>query len=210
MHRALLVAVLALAAAALAPGRAAASGGNYVFAGGTAAEQATVKSALDASSFNWGVVPGTTTVRIARGLSSEAVPGEIRLDADLLDSGRFSWGVVQHEYAHQVDFFLLTSAARSTFQSALGAATWWAPAGTTVPHGDLGGERFASTLAWAYWQSPDNVMRPQSPRDESGAMAPAAFRALLESTIDNAVAPAIPAAPPAPAHAPATKKTPKR
>ena len=31
-------------------------------------------------------------------------PGQIWLDASLLDSGRFSWGVVQHEYAHQVDF----------------------------------------------------------------------------------------------------------
>jgi hypothetical protein len=202
MHRALLTLVAAAAAVALVPGRAAASGGNYVFAGGTPAEQATVKSALDASSFNWSIVPRTMTIRIARGLDSEAVPGEIRLDADLLDSGTFAWGVVQHEYAHQVDFFLLDNAMRSTLQARLGGSSWWSPSGVSLVHADRTGERFASTLAWSYWQSSQNTMRPTSPRDESAAMAPAEFRALLSSMLSGSTAPAVPAAPPAPAHAP--------
>lgn len=210
MHRMLLVVLTAVAAAILLPGRAAAAGGHYVFVGGTATEQATVKSALDASSFNWNVVPGTTTIRIARGLDSEAVPGEIHLDSDLLDAGKFSWGVVQHEYAHQVDFFLLTSSMRATVQAQLGATTWWAPAGTTLAHADLGGERFASTLAWAYWPSPDNSMRPSGPHDEAGAMAPAAFRTLLGSMLSGASVPLAPAAPPAPAHAPVAARHSKK
>jgi hypothetical protein len=202
MHRALLTVFVLLAAAIVLPVTAEASGGRYVFAGGTPRQQATVTQALDASSFNWSVVPGTMTIRIARGLASEAVPGEIRLDADLLDSGTFSWGVVQHEYAHQVDFFLLSNDARSTLLTQLGATTWWPPAGTTLPHAAIGGERFASTLAWAYWTSPANVMRPASTRDEAGSMAPAAFRALLASLLSTAAAPTFVAAPPSPAHAP--------
>jgi hypothetical protein len=34
-----------------------AGGGNYVFAGGTPAEQAQVRAGLDASSFAWSLVP---------------------------------------------------------------------------------------------------------------------------------------------------------
>jgi len=40
-------------------------------------------------------------------------------------------------------------------------------------------ERFASTLAWACWPSRHNVLRPRSSHDESAAMKPARFRALL-------------------------------
>ena len=49
---------------------------------------------------------------------------------------------------------------------------------------EYGCERFASTLAWAYWQSPDNCMQPSEVADaESAAMAPAAFRALMTSLL---------------------------
>jgi hypothetical protein len=209
MHRVALV-LLAFVALAVAPGRAAAAGGNYVFNGGTTAEQTTVKRALDVSSFNWSVVPATIKITIARGLDSEAVPGEIRLDSDLLDSGRFSWGVVQHEYAHQVDFLVLSDAGRSLMLAKLGTASWWGTAGTTTAHGDLGGERFASTLAWAYWTSADNSMRPASARDEAGAIAPAAFRALLQQALGSTVQTTQAAPTQVVAHAPAAAAKPAK
>jgi hypothetical protein len=155
-----------------------ASGGSYVFDGGTASERATVRSGLDASSFDWSVVPATIKVHIDRAHTSEATKGEIWLDADLLDSGSFAWGVVQHEYAHQVDFFLLDDAKRAELQAALGGSDWcYSVPGLT--HGAYGCERFASTLAWAYWPSSANCMRPDSKTAESGTVAPAAFRALV-------------------------------
>jgi hypothetical protein len=177
--------LLVTAAAALAlTGGAQAAGGRYVFDGGSAAQQAQVKKALDASSFNWSIVPATITVHISRGHTSEAVKGEIWLDADLLNAGTFAWGVVQHEYAHQVDFFLLDDAKHAQL-AALGGKAWWSTDGLaaapngTLSHAELTSERFASTLAWAYWPSQQNAMRPTSRTDESAAMAPAAFRALL-------------------------------
>ena len=164
--------------AALAfPALAQASGGNYVFDGGTPAEQGQVRAALKASSFDWSV-------------ASEAVPGQIWLDSGLLDSGRFAWGVVQHEYGHQVDFFLLDDAKRARIASALGGVAWWAPGATsslapngTLKHAQLTSERFASTLAWAYWQSPENCMSPRLAGAESGALKPAAFRALVKKLL---------------------------
>jgi hypothetical protein len=181
----LIVATLALL---FTPG-ALAGGGRYAFDGGTPAEQAQVHGALEASAFDWSVVPVTVTVHIARGIGSSAAPGQIWLDADLLDSGTYAWGVVQHEYAHQVDFFLLSAAARAQLLAALGGASWWqssaaarAPDGT-LQHASLTSERFASTLAWAYWQSPANTLRPHSRSDESGAMAPARFRQLLATLL---------------------------
>ncbi len=182
----LLRTLLATSALALAfSGGAQAAGGHYRLDGGSRAEQSQVKQALNASSFNWSVVPATITVHIARGHYSEATYGEIWLDADLLDSGIFSWGVVQHEYAHQVDFFLLNDTRRAML-AGLGGQAWWATGATasgapngTLAHADLTSERFASTLAWAYWPSPSNSMRPTSTSDESAAMAPAAFRSLL-------------------------------
>jgi len=44
-------------------------------------------------------------------------------------------------------------------------------------------ERFASELAWAYWQSPDNSMKPSSSADEAGAVPVAQFRAVLTQLI---------------------------
>jgi hypothetical protein len=174
--------VVAAALALLVPSFAQAAGGSYAFDGGTPKEQAQVRAALNASAFNWSIVPATITVHIGEGQDSEASPGNIWLDSDLLDSGRFSWGTVQHEYAHQVDFFLFDDATRAQLQTTLGAKAWcWDVAG--LAHSDYGCERFASTLAWAYWPSADNSMRPTSPRDESAATSPAALRALLGQLI---------------------------
>jgi hypothetical protein len=180
MRRILLL--MLLFGALAAPTEAAARGGSYTASGGTAAERAQVKAALDASSFDWGLIPATVRVHVARGIDSYSTRGDVYLDADLLDSGRFAWGTVQHEFAHQVDFFLLDDAKRAAITAGLGGSDWcYGVQG--LPHAAYGCERFASTLAWAYWPSPDNTMRPESAKDEAGAMAPAAFRALLARLI---------------------------
>jgi hypothetical protein len=171
--------VLVLVALALAPA-AEAAGGHYAFDGGTQAQRTQVTAALNASSFDWDLVPGQVVIHIGRGVSSHAVAGQIWLDGGLLDTGRFSWGVVQHEYAHQVDFGLLTDSMRGRLQPLLQADAWW---GTLSQHAQLGCERFADALAWAYWQSPDNVMQPASAAGEGGQIAPAAFRAALTSVL---------------------------
>lgn len=173
-----LAATAAVAALAGFAAPAGAAGGSYVFDGGTTAQQATVRSALRASLFPWNIVPQTITVHIVDGGDSYATPGGVWLDGDLLRAGRFSWGVVQHEFAHQVDFFLLDEAKRARLLSEL-RGTAWGTEVTGLAHGAYGSERFASTLAWAYWPSSENVMAPSSAGDESGAVAPGRFRALL-------------------------------
>src|SRR3954467_4325958 len=161
-----------------------ASGGTYVFDGGNKPEHRQVTAALNASAFPWGIVPGTVVVHIAPGAASSASPGRISLDADLLDAGTFSWGVVQHEYAHVVDFALLTPAVRVQLHQLLQGTDWWGGEG----HAQLDCERFADLVSWAYWPSADNVMKPVSPQDEGGQVAPAAFRAALA-----AILPGVPA-----------------
>jgi hypothetical protein len=168
-----------LVAFTLAPA-AHAAGGRYVFAGGTHAQRGQVTAALNASSFDWSVVPGQVVVHIGKGISSHAVAGDIWLDGSLLDSGRFSWGVVQHEYAHEVDFGLLTDPMRMQLDPLLQGSSWW---GSLDQHSELGCERFADELAWAYWQSPDNVMKPSSPAGAGSRLSPGAFRAALASLL---------------------------
>ena len=158
----------------LAP-NALASGGTYVFAGGSPAEQAQVKAALDASSFDYSIVPAQVTIHIQRGSESHSTPGQIWLDADLVDGGRLAWGVVQHEYGHEVDFLVLNDADRAQLHALLGGSAWCSGA----PHAELDCERFADLISWAYWTSQDNVMRPASATDEGGQVSPAAFRAVL-------------------------------
>src|SRR3954465_13502011 len=117
MLRRFLIALIV--ACAFAPA-ANAAGGRYVFDGGTRAEQTQVTAALNASSFDWNIVPGPVVIHIGTNVSPVAAAGEIWLDEALLDAGRFSWGVVQHEYAHQVDFGALTDAMRAKLTGLLG------------------------------------------------------------------------------------------
>jgi len=197
------VTILVAALFAVLAHSALAQGGNVSFAGGTAREQATVRAALDASSFDWGLIPRTVVVHIGTYGDSYSTYGNVFLDESVLDSGRFAWGVVQHELAHQVDFFLLDNAKRSVLQQRLGGKDWcYETPGVT--HADHGCERFASELAWAYWPSSDNSMRPTSPDDEAGAMPVAAFRTLLAQLLGK---PSVAAAPsPTKAFAPKAKK----
>ena len=177
---------LLLVCTAVWPGAATAA---YSIDGGTPAEHATVRTGLAASSFPWQIVPAHVRIHIRAGVLSHAVPGEIWLDSHLLDAGRFSWAIVQHEFAHQVDFFLLDDAERVDLTAHLGGISWWnttryalAPDGS-LAHGELTAERFASTLTWAYWPCRANVLRPESPGDESAALPPGQFRALLASLL---------------------------
>jgi hypothetical protein len=160
-------------------GTARAAGGNYTFDGGTAIEQQQVTSALNASAFPWGVVPGLVTIHVAPGLATRSVPGQIWLDASLVDTGTFSWGLIQHEYGHQVDFLMLSDGSRKALTSVLGGKVWCWGEGASLDHAAYGCERFASTLAWSFWQSPDNVLGPQGGGGESAGLPPAQFRALL-------------------------------
>jgi hypothetical protein len=63
MRRTVLV-VLATACFGVFAQAALAGGGSYTFVGGTAREQATVRSALNASSFDWGLIPRSITFTI--------------------------------------------------------------------------------------------------------------------------------------------------
>ena len=182
-----------LAAACLFGGAqtALAGGGSYSFSGGTAAEQATVASALDASSFNWGLLPRPVTISIGSYGTSYSTYGHVFLDASLLDAGQFAWGVVQHEMGHQVDFLLLDDAKRQLLQQKLGAKDWCYEV-PGLKHSDHGCERFASELAWAYWPSPQSSMRPTANGTESVGMPVAEFRALLAQVLGE---PSVAAAP---------------
>src|SRR5688572_9835451 len=148
------------------PAGAFAGGGNYSFVGATPAERATVRAALNASSFDWGIVPRRVTIHIGSVGASHATPGHIWLDRGLIAAGRFAWATVMDEYAHQVDFLVLDPLRRSILQQRLGANAWcYEVAG--LGHGAYGCERFSSMVAWAYWPSQENSYRPDSARDES-------------------------------------------
>lgn len=175
---AVLIAAACLALPATTAGAGGGAGATYAFDGGTKKERETVVAALRASSFDWSMIPGPVAIHIVEGEPSRSIPREIWLDADLLDAGEFAWGVVQHEYAHQVDYLLFDDAKRALLLKQLGGRDWcYGKPG--LAHDQYGCERFASTLAWSYWPSPENSMRPTGRRDESAAMAPAKFRALV-------------------------------
>jgi hypothetical protein len=109
---------------------------------------------------------------------------------------------------HQVDFFLFDDAKRAQMLQLLGGKDWcYAVSG--LQHSDYGCERFASELAWAYWPSQDNSMKPASTGGESSGMPVAQFRAMLTQLIGapivtqpaNATKAFAPAVKPAPAKA---------
>jgi len=142
-----------------------------------------VRAALDASSFDWSVLP-QIQVTIQPGAGDSATSGSVALDPQVLDMGTFSWAIVQHEFAHQIDFYLLNDAERAQLAQAIGGTQWF-PSGATLPHSAYSCERFASLVAWAYWPSVENSLRPSSPAAEAGGMAAAAFRALLSGMLNN-------------------------
>jgi len=175
--------LLVLAVLLCAPASSAlAAGGDYGFEGGSFRQQRQVHAALETSVFDFGIVPRRVTVHIGGYGVSSSTPGHVWLDSGLLDSGRFAWPTVMDEFAHQVDFFVLDAPRRAILQERLGASAWcYEVAG--LGHGAYGCERFSSMLAWAYWPAKENAYRPTSAQDESAAMTPAEFRALLGDLI---------------------------
>jgi hypothetical protein len=161
--RLLLVSLAAALAFLASGGNAFAGGGNYVFEGGSLEAQAQVRAALDRSAFDWDIVPGPVTIRITNCGCAGSKPGEIVLDELELTSSplgrRYAWGVVQHEYAHQVDYFVLSHTAREWFTRRFGGGAWCYEV-RGLAHDDYSCERFATLVAWAYWRSPENVQRP--------------------------------------------------
>jgi hypothetical protein len=144
-------------------GDALAVGGNYVIEGGSPEAQAQVRAALDRSAFDWDVVPAQVTIRITNCGCAGSRPGEFILDENVLTNSpygpRYAWGIVQDEYAHQVDFFVLDSGDRRTLLRRIGGKAWcYEVAG--LAHDSYGCERFSTLVAWAYWRSPENVRTP--------------------------------------------------
>jgi hypothetical protein len=171
----------ALAALALT-GQAHAAGGNYTFDGGTTKQRTQVRSALNASSFNWSLVPAQIKIHIAPVGQSHSTRGDIYLDSNLLNAGRFSWAMVQDEYSHQIDFFLFDAAKRAKLNTLLGGKDWcYGVSG--LKHAEYGCERFSSTLVWSYWQSSQNAYKPATKNAESAAMTPAKFRMLMSELV---------------------------
>jgi hypothetical protein len=187
--------LLAATLALLLTQGASAGGGNYAISGGTPAEQATVRDALNASSFTWSVLPQTIQVTIQPSPDDHATPGNVYFDPQLLDMGTFSWAIVQHEFAHQIDFLLLDDSERARLALAIGGAQWF-PSGAPLTHASYSCERFASLVAWAYWPSAENSLRPRSTADEAGGMPAPDFRALLSQMLN--VSASAPASPPPP------------
>jgi hypothetical protein len=171
-----------VAAAHVLPASALAGGGDYVLEGATPAERSTVRAALEASSFDWGLVDQRITIHVGRVGTSHSTPGHIWLDRRLLATGRFAWPTIMDEYAHQVDWFVLDAAHRSLLQQRLGASAWcYEVAG--LSHSANGRERFSSMLAWAYWPAKDSSYRPTAAHDETAAMPAPEFRRLLSSLV---------------------------
>jgi hypothetical protein len=183
--RSIIAVALALAALFI-PAQVGAAGARRTYVGGTPTERAQVEDALAVSSFDWNRLPSTIVVHIDRGAISHSDRGEVWLDADLLDAGSFSWATVQDEFSHQIDFFLLTPTMRVALQQALHAKAWCYENSNYPAHSQQGCERFSSMVPWAYWPSKDDAYRPTSRTDESAAMAPAKFRALLNRLLASA------------------------
>lgn len=172
-----------VATALVLPATALGGGGDYAFEGATRAERATVRAALEASSFDWGLVSERVTIHVGRYGTSHATPGHIWLDRDLVATGRFAWPTIMDEYAHQVDFFVLDDSQRSLLQQRLGASAWCYEV-DSLPHSAYGCERFSSMLAWAYWPAKDSAYRPRTADSESAAMPAVEFRRVLASLVD--------------------------
>jgi hypothetical protein len=171
-----------VAASLVLPASALAGGGDYVFENASPAERSTVRAALNASAFDWGIVPRQVTIHVGAYGTSHSTPGHVWLDRGLLAAGRFAWATVMDEYAHQVDFFVLDPVHRGLLQERLGGSAWCYEL-PGLGHAANGCERFASMVAWAYWPTKENSYRPESKADESAAMPAPEFRLLLAALV---------------------------
>lgn len=177
--------VLAAIVAALTLAGGAAAAGVQVD-GGTPFEQAQVTKALAASSFDFGQLPQPVAVHIvapgdshlADDAAGYSTPGEVWLSSYWLDFGPAGWGFVQHEFAHEVDYMLLTDAERAALLRRFGATSW---CDHSLPYTSRPCEWFASELAWAFWPGATNLQSPGYTQGLSGHLPVTTFRAALES-----------------------------
>jgi hypothetical protein len=181
MARILRTTVVALLASLTLAGTAQAAGGDYVFEGGSPEAQATVRAALDASRFNFDRIPAQITIRISHCGCAGAREGLIVLDEGVvLDTSlgaRYSWGLIQHEYAHQIDYFLFQERDRAAVRRTLGGKDWcYETAG--LSHDEHGCERFADVFSWAFWPSKRNVLRADA-KAIAPQMSPKQLRAFV-------------------------------
>ena len=192
-----MVAGLAGFAALALPARPAARGGHYAFDGGTPASRPRCASRSRSAASTGTSCPTTVTIHLHRGSGSYATPGAIWIDTEL---ARLRHVRVGPDPARVRPPGRLLPSRRRTAQRAERRARRARLVGEPgrrrlhgPDHASLGAERFASTLAWSYWQSPANSLTPTSKKDESAAMAPASFRALLARVlgIPNPVPPVV-------------------
>jgi hypothetical protein len=168
--------VLAAFVALAVPARAGAADVALEFSGGSDEARAEVIAALDASAFDWSLIGRPVTVQILGCGCAGSRPGVVVLDETMLASspyGRaYTWGIVQHEFAHQVWWYALDDARRSDLRALLGGADlcYEQPG---LSHDAHACELFASTLAWAYWPAAGNPMQAER------AMGARQFRHLL-------------------------------
>jgi hypothetical protein len=102
--------------------------------------------------------PPQITIQVSRCSCAGAREGLIVLDVIREDSlgEKYAWGIIQHEYAHQIDYFLFQRADRRAVRNTLGGKDWcYETAG--VAHDDHGCERFADVFSWAFWPTQENV-----------------------------------------------------
>jgi hypothetical protein len=171
-HLVLLAALVVLAL----PGKAGAADVALEFSGGSNAARGEVIAALEASAFDWSLIARPVTVQIFDCGCAGSRPGVVVLDETMLASspyGRaYTWGIVQHEFAHQVWWYALDDGRRSELQALLGGADLcYEQLG--LPHDAHACELFASTLSWAYWRVAGNPMQAEK------AMGAWQFRRLL-------------------------------
>jgi hypothetical protein len=86
---------------------------------------------------------------------------------------KYAWGLIQHEYAHQVDFLLFQDADRAVVRRTLGGKDWcYEVAG--LQHDQHGCERFAEVFTWAFWPRRNNIQREDArdrrSQDDRGAL----------------------------------------
>jgi hypothetical protein len=139
-----------------------------------------VVAALDASAFDWSLIGRPVTVQIFDCGCAGSRPGVVVLDETMLASspyGRaYTWGIVQHEFAHQVWWYALDEGRRIELQTVLGGADlcYEQPG---LPHDAHACELFASTLGWAYWPAAGNPMQVER------VMGARQFRRLLSGML---------------------------
>jgi hypothetical protein len=172
--------LLAVLAVLAVPGKAAAADVALEFSGGSDAARAEVVAALDASAFDWSLIGRPVTVQIFDCGCAGSRPGVVVLDETMLASspyGRaYTWGIVQHEFAHQVWWYALDEGRRIELQTVLGGADlcYEQPG---LAHDAHACELFASTLGWAYWPAAGNPMQAER------AMGARQFRRLLSGML---------------------------